>query len=192
MTSKKSVATKRPTAKKSSKFPCRRSPSGLAVARKTRPTLPECPKHLDAEAQAEWRRIVPELAQKGLLKQIDQTAIALYCWQYSRWKRSEREIRAHGDVLELSNGVIAKSPWVRIADRALASMQRFLVQFGLLSARPNGWMYPDEGANVPSVPRRGPSQLDEDLEAQLQEIELRQLAERGQDKERRRTKQKGR
>jgi phage terminase small subunit len=46
---------------------------------------PDCPVHLDDEAQAEWNRITPELSTLGLIARIGRAALAAYCQAWSRW-----------------------------------------------------------------------------------------------------------
>ena len=49
--------------------------------REPKPTLgvPPCPKWLSLEARKEWRWVVKELAQAGVLARIDRTMLAVYC-----------------------------------------------------------------------------------------------------------------
>src|SRR3990167_3655274 len=49
--------------------------------RAPKPTLgvPPCPKWLSLEARKEWRWVVKELAQAGVLSRIDRTMLAVYC-----------------------------------------------------------------------------------------------------------------
>ncbi|MDR0249848.1 MAG: phage terminase small subunit P27 family [Burkholderiales bacterium] len=45
---------------------------------------PDMPKYLGREARKEWRRIVPELLELGLLTKIDRTVLAMYCQTHGR------------------------------------------------------------------------------------------------------------
>src|SRR5690348_1699990 len=60
---------------------------------------PVMPKGLSAAAAQEWRSIVPELRQLGVLSRIDGKALAAYCHAYARWFQAEREVRRLGLVL---------------------------------------------------------------------------------------------
>jgi phage terminase small subunit len=53
----------------------------VALAR----SAPEPPEWLDAEAAAEWDRIVPELARMRLLATIGRSTIAAYCTTWSQY-----------------------------------------------------------------------------------------------------------
>ena len=92
---------------------------------------PRCPQHLDTEARKEWRRIVPELEQLGLLTILDRAALALYCQAWSRWVRASREIDENGEILESKNGKPVQSPWISLRNRAGQDMHKFLAEFGM-------------------------------------------------------------
>jgi phage terminase small subunit len=46
---------------------------------------PAMPTWLDAEARAEWRRVVPELRRLRLLSMLDRVLLAAYCVGHSSW-----------------------------------------------------------------------------------------------------------
>ena len=136
-------APKRPAAKGKAKA---RTAETRAAARTPRPaatptrpaaptpppvTIPVCPPHLDAEAKAEWDRIVPELLQRGLLGQTDRAAIAAYCQSWSRWVDCELKIRELGVVVKSANNLPMQSPYLPIAQRSLDQMHRLLSDFGM-------------------------------------------------------------
>jgi phage terminase small subunit len=52
---------------------------------KPRRTVPTCPGHLNAVARREWRRVVPLLAECGLLTEVDRAPRAAYCQAWGRW-----------------------------------------------------------------------------------------------------------
>ena len=96
--------------------------------------VPSCPSHLDRLAKAEWRRIVPELQQLGLLTRVDRAALAAYCACWSRWVTAEREISKHGLTVVTPNGYPVQSPHVNISNKALAQLKAFVQEFGLSPA----------------------------------------------------------
>ncbi|PAP79628.1 hypothetical protein B1759_15015 [Rubrivirga sp. SAORIC476] len=96
---------------------------------------PSCPTWLHKEAKREWRRIVPELVRLGLLAEVDRAALAAYCQAYATWWRMERDIDENGDVqLNARSGLESARPQVAMRDKALDTMRRFLVEFGLTPA----------------------------------------------------------
>lgn len=95
------------------------------------PATPPLPRHLDAEAAREWRRMVKELRALGLLTRIDRAALAAYCVNWSRWVSAENVLRQSGLVVKSADGGLYQNPYLAVANRALREMHRFLVEFGM-------------------------------------------------------------
>ncbi len=94
--------------------------------------IPECPEFLDEEARAEWYRLAALLGRMKLLTVADRSALAAYCTVYSRWVAAERQVRQYGTVILSPNKKFPmKSPHLTIADQALETMRKFMVEFGL-------------------------------------------------------------
>lgn len=99
--------------------------------------LPDCPDHLDAVAQAEWARIVPDLAAIGVLTKIDRTALAMYCGAYSLWVEASLELAkariegGGGLVKRTPNGFEALNYWLVISNKAQEQLKSYLVEFGM-------------------------------------------------------------
>lgn len=98
---------------------------------KPRLSMPDIPEHISAIARDEWLRVSRELFSIGLLTNIDMSALAGYCQAYSRWVEAEEGIKKTGLVVKTKDGNIIQSPLVGIANKALALMHRFLVEFGM-------------------------------------------------------------
>lgn len=97
--------------------------------------IPTCPRHLDKEAKAEWRRISGELLTLGLLTLIDRAALAGYCAAWSRWVAAELNIQKFGTVIKSpKSGYPVQNPYVGIANTALDQMRKFATEFGLTPA----------------------------------------------------------
>ena len=62
--------------------------------------VPVCPDWLTANAKIEWARIVVELADIGLLKATDQSALSAYCQAYARWKSAEEIVDREGQTIK--------------------------------------------------------------------------------------------
>jgi P27 family predicted phage terminase small subunit len=62
-------------------------------------TMPKCPPHLDKIAKKEWRRFSTVLERLGLITEIDGSAFAAYCDQYSRWVQINKDLRTNTDQL---------------------------------------------------------------------------------------------
>jgi P27 family predicted phage terminase small subunit len=93
--------------------------------------LPACPPHLQGEARKEWRRIGRKLLACGLMTEIDGTALALYCQAWARWIEAEANLVRYGTVIKAPSGYPIASPYLSIANTAMAQMARLLVEFGM-------------------------------------------------------------
>lgn len=92
---------------------------------------PRCPTWLEPEAKKEWRRMVKQLEQLGILTEVDMAAFAGYCQAYARWKEAEEFISKHGTIVKTPSGYWQQVPQVSIAQSYLKIMNRFCEQFGL-------------------------------------------------------------
>ena len=100
----------------------------------------EAPEWLNADAQREWARVAPTLAQKGILKATDRAALASYCSAYARLAEAERIIDRDGQIIQdpivSRNGDIIghrtkKHPAVTSSKDYAAQMLRAAALFGL-------------------------------------------------------------
>lgn len=92
------------------------------------------PDWLDPSAQVEWRRLAPLLARLGVLTETDSDALAAYCESWTTWKQATQKIRQFGMVVKANKAGVELpviSPYVKIAERSLAAMRGFLVEFGM-------------------------------------------------------------
>jgi len=89
------------------------------------------PAWLDAEAIVEWNRLAPILHRLGLLTEIDTDALATYCQTWARWREADAQIRRYGMVIKGKGGYPVISPFVAVANRAMAHMRSFLIEFGM-------------------------------------------------------------
>ena len=89
------------------------------------------PTWLAGAALAEWTRLAPILHRLGLLTEIDGAALATYCQAWARWREAEDQITKFGMVIKGKGGFPVLSPYVAVANRAMAQMKGFLVEFGM-------------------------------------------------------------
>lgn len=93
---------------------------------------PSCPKHIEGEGKKEWGRITKLLEEMGLLSKAEGPALALYCQMYARWVEAEANVKKFGMIIPVGeNGALQLSPYVSIANQAMAQMQKLLCEFGL-------------------------------------------------------------
>ena len=92
------------------------------------------PEHLDPLAREEWKRLTPKLLALGLISDIDKGTIAAYCQSYSRWVDAEMNIQRFGSVVKTPKGYPVQSPYLAIANRAIADMRKCAIEFGMTPA----------------------------------------------------------
>ena len=110
------------------------------------PTRPACPRWLDKEAKAEWKRIVPALHEVGMITKVDRTALAGYCSAYSRWRRAEEALRDGFTYQYIDTGFKTKEavkPEVKIAQESLKQVRMFCAEFGLTPSSRGRMQVPD-------------------------------------------------
>ena len=95
------------------------------------PAAPTPPDWLSPPAALEWQRLAPVLARVGVLTATDVDALAAYCEAFVTWQQATTELRARGLVVKTKEGGPRLSPYLRIADTALAQMRLLLVEFGM-------------------------------------------------------------
>lgn len=96
-----------------------------------------------------WRRLTRELAGMQLLTSADGDAIAMYCDYYVRWEDATRMIAEHGMIVYTENGTPYQSPYLGIANKAMAAMQKLLVEFGMTPASRSRIQLPEGKADDP-------------------------------------------
>ncbi len=113
------------------------NPGKRSISRsEPKPTgIPTCPRHLDKEAKAEWKRISSELITLVLLTSVDRAALAAYCAAWSRWVTAESQIQKFGLVIKSpKSGFPMQNPFVGVANTSLDQMRKFAIEFGLTPA----------------------------------------------------------
>jgi P27 family predicted phage terminase small subunit len=100
--------------------------------------VPTCPDHLSKAAKKEWKRISKELIACGLLTRVDRAGLAAYCAVHARWAESEEQIQKYGLMVKDPSDTGGKraipNPFLAIADKALDTMRKYIIEFGLTPA----------------------------------------------------------
>ena len=127
--------------------------------------IPEPPDWLSPVARQEWERVVPKLAEIGLLTKVDGFVLEAYCTCYAHWLQCEEAIDKIGMVYSPSSKrrskYLQQVPHVTLAQKYLALARAFATELGLSpSARAR-----------PFPPREGDT--DDPLERLLREKEDR-------------------
>lgn len=64
------------------------------------PRAPTPPTWFDAEAKAEWKRVVPQLDRMGVLATVDRAILSAYCETWSVYVKARRELRKKGLIVD--------------------------------------------------------------------------------------------
>ena len=91
--------------------------------------IPDPPGWLVKYAKTEWKRIVPELYNLGLLTKIDTTALEAYCQCYARWREAEEKLKVEVSITD--NGYESPSAYINISNKYSKEMRSYLVEFGM-------------------------------------------------------------
>ena len=93
---------------------------------------------MTADALAEWQRVAPRLAERGILAEVDRATLAAYCQSWGRWLEAERLISAEGAFYTVTTKageeIIRKHPAVLVADQEQKHLRAFAGLFGLTPA----------------------------------------------------------
>jgi P27 family predicted phage terminase small subunit len=92
---------------------------------------PTCPACLGDEARKEWKRLVAELAELGLLTRLDRGLLAAYCQAYALWVEAVSSIEHYGTMVKSPNGFPIQSPYVGVANKQVDIMVRIAAEFGM-------------------------------------------------------------
>jgi P27 family predicted phage terminase small subunit len=95
------------------------------------PRVPTCPACLDGEARKEWKRLVAELAQLGLLTRLDRGLLAAYCQAHALWVEAVSSIGRYGTMVKSPNGFPMQSPYIAVANKQVEIMVRIASEFGM-------------------------------------------------------------
>ena len=98
------------------------------------PVPPKCPKHLDAEAKREWKRIVPILSRMRVLTEADGHSLANLCQAYSTMVRAQTKLNESGLLLKTPSGYVQQSPLLGIVNSCVETITKLSREFGLTPA----------------------------------------------------------
>jgi len=95
--------------------------------------LSEPPDFLDADAQEEWRRVVPDLEAAGVTARVEAMAMATYCIAVSHLQKAQAEIARDGITIQTDAG-LKKHPAMNIIKDASQVIKCFTAEFGMTPA----------------------------------------------------------
>ena len=115
--------------------------------------VPYAPRHLNAEAKKEWRRVTGILMDLGLYTELDRAGWAMLCQAWGRWVVAERELQERGEILISAKGYMYQNPWRHEANKAQEQMRRMMTEFGMTPSSRSRFNLPGE--------QEGPSLADQ-------------------------------
>jgi P27 family predicted phage terminase small subunit len=112
-------------------------PTGYARRRNKRHTSgqfvtvsrPPMPRTLPEEAKAEWKRVVPELEDIGLLASVDRGVLIRYCTAWADWCELAGLLQQSGKLIRGQKGNLVRNPlWLmkRDCEQTIAELARQL------------------------------------------------------------------
>lgn len=107
-----------------------------------KPGRPTCPAFLPQAAKTEWKRIVPLLAEMGLLAHIDRALLAAYCQAWSDFKASSKLLEDFGRLVTSEKDVTYQHPAVGLVNNAAERLRKLGAEFGLSPASRAGLKAP--------------------------------------------------
>ncbi len=93
--------------------------------------VPQCPKHLDAQARREWRRLLPILLKMRVLTEADYIALANLCQTYSTMVKAQEQLQKAGLLYKSQSGYIQQSPLLSIVNSCVETITKLCREFGL-------------------------------------------------------------
>ena len=95
--------------------------------------LDAAPGWLDDGATEEWKRVVTDLTDKGVVTRVEQQALACYCQALSVVIACRKSIEERGLTIKTTRGVIA-NPALKIMREYMIVVRAFASEFGLTPA----------------------------------------------------------
>lgn len=89
------------------------------------------PKHLNAVAAAEFKRLAAELRAAGVLTLVDRDTLATYCATYARWVEAEGKLAEVGLLTKTPAGFVCANPYLSIVHKCIATMKVLAEQLGI-------------------------------------------------------------
>ncbi len=96
--------------------------------------LPTAPNWLPEDSKAEWRRVVPGLAERKTLTREDLPVLEAYCLASGTIRRMQATIAAEGDTIITSRGDKRRHPAFQTMFQALTESRRLAAELGLTPA----------------------------------------------------------
>ena len=91
---------------------------------------PNCPGFMSAYAKKEWRRVVPLLESAGILSEVDQAALVVYCEAVAEFRLATLDLQDTDRVITYTNDNKGLHPLVKLQEQAGRTIKAFCAEFG--------------------------------------------------------------
>ena len=93
-----------------------------------------CPKYLEGEAKKLWKKLAPELEEKGLSAKLYRPIFEGLCYWYGEWRRLIEEVKSQDTFKVIQSGYEGPRPQVSMSQRAFQNYRLACQEFGLSPA----------------------------------------------------------
>ena len=93
--------------------------------------VPECPDHLNAEARAEWERVVPILEAAGTITELDLAALVNYCLWWAIEQDAARGVEKYGALYMSKQKQPYQSPYLGVLSNASKQVHTWATELGM-------------------------------------------------------------
>lgn len=110
------------------------TPGGVTgAARPARPSRSpgQAYRALSPEAKAEWRRVVPELEEMGVLATVDRAVLIRYCTAWADWVELQELLSKSGKLIRGQKGNLVRNPLLLVRKDVEATLSDLGRQLGL-------------------------------------------------------------
>jgi len=89
------------------------------------------PEWLSDAASSEFKRVVQEAREVGMLDNLDLSMIAIYADNYGRYSEAAGNLNADGPIVEAKSGYKMPSPWMSIMNQSARNIFTCSSKLGL-------------------------------------------------------------
>lgn len=89
------------------------------------------PSTLSPAAKKVWKQVSGHLKEAGILTNLDQPALVLYCEAFAKWKEANDYLVKNGPLYKTKNGHIQPSPFISICGRYFDQCKNMMTEFGM-------------------------------------------------------------
>lgn len=96
------------------------------------------PDTLSDKAEKCWKQVSDHLKEAGLLTNVDQNALVMYCETFAKWQEANDMVTKKGPLHKTPNGHIQPSPFISIANKYFNQCKSMMTEFGMTPSSRSG------------------------------------------------------